>query len=94
MVWFRWTATATPADIDSALAALRAMQPQIPGLLEVSCGANLTSRTPFTHALLVKMEGGLPELAIYDAHPAHQAVVQTHIKPILAEVTALDYVTA
>lgn len=90
IVLFQWKDEATPFSIYSACAALKAMVGQIPGILDVRVGKNVTQRTPHTHALLVVMESEA-DLAIYEAHPVHQEVVNTHIVPIKQTVNAIDF---
>lgn len=89
-VWFAWKADATPDQISAACAALAAMAGRIPGVVSVSVGRNVTTRTSHTHGLLVVLEKE-EDLAAYDAHEVHQEVVKTFIKPIIASVAALDY---
>lgn len=91
MVWFRWKAEASPEQITAALDALAALKAQIPCILELSVGANFTTRAAATHGLLVKLASA-GDLTVYSEHPAHLAVVRDHIAPIKEEVTAVDYV--
>jgi chaperone required for assembly of F1-ATPase len=90
IVLFQWKEDATPFAIYSACAALKAMVGQIPGVLDVRVGKNVTARTPHTHGLLVVLESEA-DLAAYDAHPVHQDIVQNHIVPIKSVVNAIDF---
>ncbi len=90
VVLFAWKPDATPEAIAAALDGLRAMKGRIPGVLDVSVGRNVTSRTPHTHGLLVVLASEA-DLPIYDAHEVHQDVVVRLIRPIVATVNALDF---
>lgn len=89
-VWFTWKAEATPDQISAACAALAGMSGRIPGVVSVSVGRNVTTRTPHTHGLLVVLENET-DLPAYDAHEIHQDIVARFIKPIVASVNAIDY---
>ncbi len=71
--------------------SLRGLKEQIPGIIDLSCGENFSERGKgFEHGLLVKFSDR-SALDAYQPHPAHQEVVQNLIKPIAADVLALDY---
>ena len=91
LVLFQWQPEATAAQIDAAIAALRSLANGIPGVLQLSCGENFSDRARgFQHGLVVRLTDRAA-LETYRAHPAHQAVVDRHIKPILADLIAVDY---
>lgn len=91
LVLFQWQPEASAAQIDAAIAALRDLADKVPGILQLSCGENFSARAKgFQHGLVVRF-GDRAALEAYQVHPAHQAVVQKHIKPILADILALDY---
>lgn len=91
IVLFKWKETATADQIGAALTALRGLKGQIPGITELSCGANFTDRGQgFTHGLVVHLTDKAA-LEAYGPNPTHQEVVVNHIKPIAENVLALDY---
>jgi hypothetical protein len=91
IVLFKWNADATPEAIDRAIQGLRDLKNKIPGILELSCGANFTDRGQgYTHGLVVRFTDRAA-LEVYAPHPEHQRVVQGLINPIRADVLALDY---
>jgi len=70
---------------------LRALHGRIPGIQDLTCGANFSARSQgFTHALVVRFEDRAA-LEAYGPHPAHQRVVQEFISPIRAETLVVDY---
>jgi len=90
VVLFKWREDSTTFDHHAACAALKDMSGKIPGVLDVRVGKNVTSRSDHTHCLLVVLESEA-DLAVYDAHPVHQAVVAEHIAPIRGTVNAVDF---
>ena len=91
IVLFRWTDEATPEAIQQAVEALNDLRDKVPGILEISCGANFSDRAKgFTHGLVVRLTDRAA-LDAYGPHPAHQKVVVEHISPIRADVLAVDY---
>ena len=91
IVLFKWNADAAPDAIDRAMAGLRELRDKIPGILELTCGANFTDRGKgFTHGLVVRFVDRAT-LEVYGPHADHQKVVQNLINPIRADVLALDY---
>lgn len=93
LVLFKWKEEATPASITAAMEALKALKSKIPQIIDISCGQNFTHRAQgFQQGLVVKLSTR-SDLEAYQNHSAHQDVVQTLIKPILADIIALDYET-
>ena len=93
MVLFKWKEDASAEAIIAAIEALKRLKNKIPSIIELSCGKDFSNRSQgFEHGLIVKFRdrNGLEE---YSPHPAHQEVVQNLIKPILADIIALDYET-
>ncbi|WP_413166861.1 Dabb family protein [Capilliphycus salinus ALCB114379] len=91
IVLFKWTEDATPEAIAAAIEGLRELKAKIPGIIDLSCGENFSERSQgFQHGLLVKFTDKAA-LEAYTPHPDHQAVVQNLIKPILADILAVDY---
>ena len=91
VVLFRWTKEASQKAIDSAVAELRGLKGRIPGIVDLSCGANFSDRAGgYTHGLVVRFKER-SALDAYGPHPEHQRVVQNFILPIRADILALDY---
>ena len=91
IVLFRWKPEATDAQVAAAVKGLQGLKGRVPGILDLACGADFSDRAQgYTHGLVVRF----PDRAALDAygpHPAHQTVVQTQIKPIVADVLAFDF---
>ena len=91
IVLFKWKEDTAPEAIAEAMENLRELKEQIPEILEISCGENFTERGQgFQHGLVVKFSDR-SSLKTYQVHPAHQKVVKNLIKPIEADILALDY---
>jgi hypothetical protein len=91
IVLFRWTDDASQEAIDNVLTELRKLKSKIPGIADLSCGANFSDRAKgYTHGLVVRFNDR-SALEAYGAHPEHQRVVQNFINPIRADVLAFDY---
>jgi len=91
IVWFKWRPEASPEAIAEAVAALRSMKGRIEPIVDVSCGEDFSGRSRgFQHGLVVRLRDR-DALPVYQDHPVHQEIVATKIKPILADIMALDY---
>lgn len=91
LVLFKWKDEASPEAINAVMDALQGMKGKIPEILELSCGENFSERSQgFQHGLVVQLSDRTA-LDSYAKHPDHQEIVQTLIKPIVADVLALDY---
>jgi stress responsive alpha/beta barrel protein len=91
IVLFRWTDEASQEAKDNAMVELRNLKTKIPGIVDLSCGANFCDRAQgYTHGLVVRFNDRTA-LEAYGPHPEHQRVVQNVINPICAGVLALDY---
>lgn len=72
---FRWKERATDAEKERAARDIRAFQGQIPGLIEVSAGENLSPRGQgYTFAGLMKFTDRAACDA-YTTHPAHLSLL-------------------
>ena len=70
---------------------LKGLEEKIPGIVSLSCGANFSDRAQgFTHGLVIRFVDRAA-LDVYQPHPEHQEVIKTLIKPIVANVLAMDY---
>ena len=91
IVLFRWTPEATDEQVAGALAGLRGLKGQIPGITALACGADFSGRAQgYTHALVIRFA----DRAAFDAygpHPAHRAVIEIYLKPILQAVIDFDF---
>jgi len=91
IVLFRWKEDASQDAIDRVVAELRALKGKIPGIVDLSCGANFSDRANgYTHGLVVRF-ADRSALEAYGPHPDHQRVVQKLINPIRADILALDF---
>lgn len=91
VVLLRWTAAATPAQVDAAGAALRGMLGKIPEVHAVSFGPNQAeSRNEYTHALLVVVDD-MAAVKRYTDHPHHVHVAKTFLLPIREARLAVDF---
>ncbi len=91
IVLFRWKPEATAEQVAAGMEALRGLQDRIPGVAALTCGADFSGRAQgYAHALVIRFS----DRATFDAygpHPAHQAVIETHLTPILADVLDFDF---
>eukprot|EP00747_Dinoflagellata_sp_TGD_P210080 gnl/TRDRNA2_/TRDRNA2_83409_c0_seq1.p1 gnl/TRDRNA2_/TRDRNA2_83409_c0~~gnl/TRDRNA2_/TRDRNA2_83409_c0_seq1.p1 ORF type:complete len:114 (-),score=21.96 gnl/TRDRNA2_/TRDRNA2_83409_c0_seq1:36-350(-) len=92
VVLFKWKEGTKPADIESALSALRDMASKVPCIQELSVGATFTldRNKGYSHCLVVRLSKK-QDVEAYAAHPAHVEVGSNKIKPILEEACAMDY---
>jgi hypothetical protein len=91
IVLFQWKPEATGEQIAAAVEGLRALKSKVPGIVDLTCGETFTDRGKgYTHGLVVRLTDRAA-LDAYLPHPEHQAVVQGHVRPIMADVIALDY---
>lgn len=91
IVLFKWQESASNEAIATAIASLQEMKGKIPTIVDLSCGENFCDRARgYTHGLVVRFRDRAG-LEVYQLHPLHQDIVEKCIKPIVAEVLALDY---
>ncbi len=90
VVMFRWHPGTTDAQVEAAIAALRAMVPKIPTLrsFEIARDAGASEGT-FDLCVIAQFDDADGYRA-YAAHEAHVSTVAEHIKPHLAERAALQ----
>jgi hypothetical protein len=83
--------TATPEQVDRAMAALNALPGRVPGLLEMKCGVNFSPARAqgYGFGLVARFEGR-PELAAYGPHPEHQAA-SALLREVSDDLLALDF---
>jgi hypothetical protein len=86
---FRWKEHATDAEKQRAAQQIRAFQGQIPGLIDVSVGENLSPRgRGYTFAGLMRFTDR-PACDAYTVHPAHVALLEWLVP--LIEPVELDF---
>jgi hypothetical protein len=91
IVLFRWTEGTSQEAMNTAMTELRKLKDKIPGIVDLSCGANFCDRAKgYTHGLVVRFKDRAA-LESYGPHAEHQSVVQKLIRPFSAEILALDY---
>ena len=77
----------TPRRIQEALHSLRGC---VPGMLQFQVTENFADRSMGFGLVLFSRFVTREALAAYSVHPAHQMVVETVIRPVVAEVIAAD----
>lgn len=91
LVLFRWKSDATPEAVASAVEGLRGLKASVPSVVDLSCGENFSDRAQgYETGLTVRFQDKAG-LDAYMVHPAHVAVVEERIRPIMDGVLALDY---
>jgi hypothetical protein len=89
VVWIKFKAPVPPARVSEHLDALHGLTERVPGIVELSLGANITDRANgFTHGLVVTLQDRAA-LDRYSAHPVHVEVAAALRRD--AELLALDY---
>ena len=91
LVLFKVKAGVSEDAVQAMQTALRGLQEAIPGILEITVGANFSERSQgFTHGLLVRFQDRAA-LDIYIPHPAHEDTRNNYILPIVEDVLVVDY---
>src|SRR5258705_12180417 len=91
IVIFKWKPGTSKETIEAAEAGLMGLKNKIPGIIEMTCGDNFSSRSQgYEFGLLVRFTDR-EALEAYGPHPLHQQVVQTLIAPFREDVIAVDY---
>ena len=91
IVLFKWKEDASPSAIAEVVVGLQRLAQEIPGILDLSCGENFSTRSQGFHTGVVVRFTDRNALDEYGPHASHQAVVQNLIAPIRADVIAVDY---
>lgn len=96
LVSFKFKRSLDAATQQDLLETLRALKGQIPGIIELTAGLNVTEETDnihgFTLGLRVTFENK-ESLQLYGSHAAHQLFVRK-LDGILDEVVVVDYPTS
>jgi hypothetical protein len=91
IVLFKVKVGTSPESVAAMVAGLRGLRSVVPGIVDLSVGANFSDRSKgFTHGLVVRFQDRAA-LDGYIPHPAHREVVEKLIRPITEEVLAADY---
>lgn len=89
---FRWKPEVTQEAVDEVSAAVEALQPKIPGIVEISCGANTSQYGEgYTHVVLVRGETA-QAIDAYRTHPDHTRVAR-RIEEMEERGIGVDFVT-
>lgn len=87
---FQWHESTSEELKQRAAREIRALQGQIPGLLETSYGTNISPRGQgFTHGGVMKFKDKA-SLEAYTPHPVHARLVDW-LRPLLKVAAELDY---
>jgi len=74
IVWIKFNSDVDAERIAHHVNALKTLQDSVPGINQLSVGANFTDRAEgYTHGVVAEMEGRAA-LQVYATHPAHIAV--------------------
>ncbi len=87
LVFFKFTLEQRK-KIASALVALKGI---VPGVIDITCGENFTTRGQGHQLGLFVRLDSKAALDVYANHPAHREVAETMIKPFTENIMAIDY---
>ncbi|MEU5878332.1 Dabb family protein [Spirillospora sp. NPDC047279] len=91
VVLFKWTAGTTTGQQEEVAARLTALTGVIPEIDTYSVGLD-AGVNPGNHDFVVVADfADRDAYAVYRDHPAHRAVIDEYIKPILGERAAIQY---
>ncbi len=91
IVLFKWQPDTSPETIASVMSALRGMKGKVPEIIDLSCGDNFSELSQgFQNGLVVQVKDKA-DLDAYAKNYLHQEIIQTLIKPILADKITVDY---
>ena len=91
VVFMRWQDGTSEEDVRSAREALNTMPGLIDGIVRYELGSDIgLTENKFDLALVADFASA-EDYRAYGAHAAHAAVVETAIKPILAELQRVQY---
>lgn len=91
IVLFKWQPDTSRETIASVMSALRGMKGKVPEIIDLSCGHNFSENAQgFQNGLVVQVTDKAA-LDDYAKNAHHQEIIQTLIKPILADKITIDY---
>jgi hypothetical protein len=88
---FTWAPEATAAQIDAVAAGLRELPVQIPEIRDYRVGPDAGAAAGNHDFAVVADFDSLAGFQVYRDHPAHRAVLDERIRPILAARAAVQY---
>ena len=92
VVSFKFKETASPAQIQAAVDAFRALPSKIPEIVAFEWGTNVSPENlnkGFTHAFILSFKSAKDRDA-YLVHPAHKAFGES-LGPVLGDVFVIDF---
>src|SRR5262249_46583011 len=90
VVMLRWQDSAHEEQVAAVRDGLRALPPQIPELREYTGGEDARVNEGNYDMVVVADFDDVDGYLVYRDHPAHQAVITEHIRPILADRAAVQ----
>lgn len=91
VVLFKLKAAATAEQKERMLAGLKTLRQSVPGIVDLSCGVNFSERSQGYEIGLVVRFTDRAALDAYLPHPAHRAVVEEKVRPIMESAIVVDY---
>jgi hypothetical protein len=91
IVLFKLKPEATEEQKTAAIEALKGLQHQIDGILDLTCGRNSSDRSQDYEIGLVVRFRDRVALEAYLPHPTHRSAVDQYIHPIRENVIVVDY---
>lgn len=91
VVTLTWTDDASDAVVAAALDALRGLPEQIPEIRSYEVGEDAGLAPGNADIVIVADFDSAGGFETYRDHPAHQAVIHDHIRPILAGRSAVQH---
>lgn len=89
VVFFRWKPSFTPEIRDQWIAGLEAMIGKIPGMINLTHGADiLKTEKSWDHVIIADFES-LDDLETYNTHPLHEAIKPFSL-PNVEEIAYVD----
>ena len=91
VVLIRWTEQASQEAIANAVTELRGMKSKIEGIVDLSCGTNVSGRAKGYGQGMVVRFVDRAALAAFYPHPEHRRILQNFVNPISADILVVDY---
>jgi hypothetical protein len=90
VVLFRFADLAVAAECRDRMLAMKG---QIPSLLDIEVGVDITRADRSLDLALITRHADLAGMEAYQVHPVHQALL-TWVKPRVQQAVAVDFVSA
>jgi hypothetical protein len=91
VVLFKLKPETTDEERAAACRALGELGAKVPGILDISCGVNFSTRNQGYDVGLVVKFVDRDALDVYIPHPAHREAVEQYVRPIMQDVIVVDY---